>query len=100
MSNPKFRGRQKGSVKKTSSIIDPLLGEYKIVIDSNCYNLIHINPKTKSEQNVGYYTQLNNALKKIVKNQTIEKKETYSLKEYLTELETTLTNLKTLIDHE
>jgi len=100
MSNPNFRGRKKGSIKKITSIIDPLLGNYKILIDSNCYNLIYIDPKTKNEQTIGYYTQLNNALKKIVKEQTIKKKETYSLQEYLLELENTLNNLKQLINHE
>jgi hypothetical protein len=100
MSNPNFKGRKKGSIKQVTSIIDPLLGDYKILIDSNCYNLVYINPETKNEQNIGYYTQLNNALKRIVKEQTIKKKETYSLQEYLLELENTLNNLKQLTDHE
>lgn len=100
MSNPNARGRKKGFTTKKSSIIDPLLGDYRIIIDTNCFNLIFTDPINKKEKNVGYYTQLNNALLKIVKSQTIEKKPTYTLKEYLTELETTLNNLKQLINHD
>lgn len=100
MANPNFRGRQKGSIKKTSTIEDPALGDYKIVFDEESYNLVFTDPETKKEKVLGYYTQLGSALKRVVKNQTIEKKSTYTIKEYLNELETTLTNLKTLVNHE
>ena len=100
MANPNFKGRQKGSIKKTSTIEDPALGDYKIIFDEESYNLVLIDPETKKEKVLGYYTQLGNALKIIVRNQTIEKKPTYTLKEYLNELETTLNNLKTLVNHE
>ena len=100
MANPQFKGRQAGSIKKTSIIIDPALGDYKISFDEESYNLIFVDPVTQKEKIVGYYTQLNNALKKIVKIQTIEKKPVYTIKEYIVELETTLTNLKNLINHE
>jgi len=98
MANPNFKGRKVGSVKKTSLIIDPALGNYKIQFDEDTYNLIHIDPQTQKEKIIGYYTQLPNALKKVVKNETIEKKPIYTLKEYLNELETTYTNLKNLIN--
>ena len=100
MANPNFRGRQKGSIKKTATIEDPALGDYKIVFDEESYNLVFTDPETKKEKLLGYYTQLGSALKRVVKNQTIEKKSTYTIKEYLNELETTLTNLKTLVNHE
>ena len=100
MANPNFKGRQKGSIKKTSIIEDPALGDYKIIFDEESYNLVLIDPETKKEKILGYYTQLGSALKRVVKNQTIEKKPTYTLKEYLNELETTLNNLKTLVNHE
>ena len=96
MANPNFRGRQKGSIKKTSTIEDPALGDYKIVFDEESYNLVFTDPETKKEKVLGYYTQLGSALKCVVKNQTIEKKSTYTIKEYLNELETTLTNLSNL----
>jgi hypothetical protein len=98
MANPNFKGRQKGSVKKTSLIIDPALGNYKILFDEDVFNLIHVEPTTKKEKVIGYYTQLNSALKKVVKNETIEKKPVYTIREYIDELETTLNNLKTLIN--
>jgi hypothetical protein len=100
MANPNFKGRQKGTIKKISTIIDPALGDYKIIFDEESYNLVYIDPATQKEKVVGYYTQLNNALRCVVKNQTIEKKPVYTIKEYITELETTLTNLKNLINHE
>jgi hypothetical protein len=100
MANPNFKGRQKGSIKKTSIIEDPLLGDYKIIFDEESYNLVLIDPETKKEKILGYYTQLGSALKRVVRNQTIEKKPTYTIKEYLNELETTLNNLKTLVNHE
>ena len=100
MANPNFKGRQAGSIKKTSTIVDPALGDYKIIFDEESYNLIFTDPSTKKEKIIGYFTNLNNALKKVVKNQTIEKKPVYTIKEYITELETTLTNLKNLINHE
>jgi hypothetical protein len=100
MANPNFKGRQVGSVKKSSYIVDPALGDYKISFDDETYNLIFTDPKTQKEKVIGYYTQLNSALKKVVKNQTIEKQPVYTIKEYLSELETTLTNLKTIINYE
>ena len=100
MANPNFKGRQAGSVKKTSTIIDPALGDYKILFDEETYNLIFTDPLTQKEKVVGYYTQLSSALKKVIKNQTIEKKPTYTIKEYLSELETTLNNLKNLVNYE
>jgi uncharacterized protein YutD len=100
MANPNFKGRQAGSVKRTSTIIDPALGDYKILFDEETYNLIFTDPLTQKEKVIGYYTQLNNALRRVVKNQTIEKQSVYTIKEYLSELETTLTNLKTIINYE
>ncbi|MDB4232172.1 hypothetical protein N9795_00550 [Candidatus Pelagibacter sp.] len=100
MANPNFKGRQVGSIKKISTIIDPALGDYKIVFDEESYNLIFTDPSTQKEKTVGYFTNLNTALRKVVKNQTIEKKPVYTIKGYISELETTLTNLKNLINHE
>jgi len=100
MANLNFKGRQKGSTKKRSTIEDPAMGNYKIVFDEDSYNLVFTEPETKKEKIIGYYTQLPNALKKIVKDQVLEKKSTYTIKEYITELETTLTNLKNLINYE
>jgi hypothetical protein len=100
MSNSNFKGRKKGSIKKSSTISDPLLGDYKIIFDENSYNLIFTEPETRKEKVIGYYSQLPSALKRIIKDQVIEKKTTYTLKEYLNELESTTNQLKTLMNHE
>jgi hypothetical protein len=100
MANPNFKGRQKGSIKKTSTISDPLLGDYKIVFDENSFNLIFTEPDTQKEKVIGYYSQLPSALKRIAKDQVIEKKTTYTLKEYLKELESKTNQLKTLMNYE
>jgi hypothetical protein len=100
MANLNFKGRQKGTIKKISMIEDPAMGNYKIIIDEDSYNLVFTEPGTKKEKIIGYYTQLNNALKRIVKDQALEKKPTYTIKEYITELETNFTNLKNLINNE
>jgi hypothetical protein len=100
MANPNFKGRQKGSIKKTSIISDPLLGDYKIIFDENSYNLVFTEPETKKEKIIGYYTQLPSALRRVAKDQVIERKTTYTLKEYLQELESTTKQLKTLMNYE
>jgi hypothetical protein len=100
MANPNFKGRQKGSIKKTSTISDPLLGDYKIVFDENSYNLIFTEPNTQKEKVIGYYSQLPSALRRVAKDQVIEKQTTYTLKEYLKELESTTNQLKTLMNYE
>ena len=91
MANCNFKGRQKGTVKKRSMIEDPAMGNYKIIIDEDSYNLVFTEPKTKKEKPMGYYTHLSSALRRIAKEQVTE---------YITELETTLNNLKTLINYE
>jgi hypothetical protein len=100
MSNPNFRGRQKGSTKNTSIISDPLLGDYKVIFDEESYNLIFTEPETKKEKVIGYYTSLPNLLRRVAKNQVVKEKSTYSLKEYVNSLETTLNKFNTLINHE
>jgi hypothetical protein len=100
MANPNFKGRKKGSIKKTSTISDPLLGDYKIMFDESSYNLIFTEPDTQKEKVIGYYTQLGSALRRIAKDQVIEKKLVYTLKEYITELESTTNQLKTLMNYE
>ena len=98
MANLRFKGRQKGSTKKITTITDPLLGDYKILSDEDNYNLIYTDPLSKKEKVIGYYTQLGGALKRVVRNQMVEKQPVYSLKEYINELETTLEKLKNIID--
>jgi hypothetical protein len=53
MANPNFKGRQAGSVKRSSTIIDPALGDYKIIFDEESYNLILTDPSTQKEKTIG-----------------------------------------------
>jgi hypothetical protein len=98
MSNSNFKGRQKGSTKRVSLIEDPILNNYKILFDEYSYNLIFIDPDTKKEKVLGYYTQLPKLLYSLSKHELVGKKDTYSIKEYITELETNVNNLKTLLN--
>jgi hypothetical protein len=98
MSNSNFKGRQKGSTKKTSLIEDPILNNYKILFDEYSYNLIFIDPDTKKEKVLGYYTQLPKLLFDVSKHELVGKKESYSIKEYISNLEKNFNNLKTLIN--
>jgi len=100
MANPNFKGRQKGSIKKTSTISDPLLGDYKIVFDENSYNVILTDSITQKEKVIGYYSQLPFALKRIAKDQVMGKKENFTLKEYITELESTVKQLINIMNHD
>ncbi len=92
MANPQFKGRQKGDTKSKTLIEDPLLGDFKISIDDNCYNLICIDSKTKSEKTVGYYRTLSGALFSICKQQALDTPN-YTLKEYAKQIETNFNKL-------
>jgi uncharacterized protein YutD len=98
MANPNFKGRQKGSTKKTSLIEDPTLGDYKVIFDEESYNLIYTDPTTKSEKIVGYFSSLSSALSKIARNRIVESQPTYTIKEYIKELNSFNTNLDKLIN--
>lgn len=79
MANPNFKGRPAGSGKNTF-IEDPLLGDFKIMIDENSYTLID----SAKNKTVGFYASLSMALMKVAKLQLV-KDHTYSLKEYADE---------------
>jgi hypothetical protein len=98
MSNPKFKGRQAGTVKRKSMIEDPSLGNYKISIDEDCFNIILVDPETKNEKSLGYPTRLSSALMSIAKHQALDKPN-YTIQEYIKEIESkfnTLTNSITI----
>jgi len=81
--NPNLRGRVKGSFPK-NLIKDPLLEPYYVKIDGDkAYTVL----KDGSQQVVGYYTTLANALKRIAteKVDVVEVDTERTLKEYLQE---------------
>jgi hypothetical protein len=96
MANTNFKGRQAGTIKKKSIIEDPVLGNYKIIIDEGCYNVIQTDPLTQSEKPYGYFTKLSAALFSISKQQALDIPK-YTIKEYAKQVETNFKNLTNTI---
>ena len=72
------KGRQKGQTKAKSIINDPLIAPYTITVEEDQYVLL-------DSKNIpqGYYNSLDGAINKVSKNIIANKKETYTLSEYL-----------------
>ena len=72
------KGRQKGQTKAKSIISDPLIAPYKITVEEDQYVLL-------DGKNIpqGYYSSLDGTINKVSRNVIANKKETYSLSEYL-----------------
>ena len=81
MANPNFKGRPVGSGKNTF-IEDPLLGDFKIVVDEYSYNVFDI-IKNKT---IGFYSTLQQAILAIASKQMLEDR-TYSLTEFAKEVQ-------------
>lgn len=90
------QGRQKGQTKDVVIIKDPSFPDYEIHQDSNCYSLILV--KNDNRTTVGYYSSLVGTLQRLVKNSLVEKKSTYSLKEYIEEYKNLTENFKQAIE--
>ena len=72
------KGRQKGQVKAKSIINDPLIAPFKITVEEDQYVLLD-----GKDIPQGYYNSLDGAINKVSRNIIVNKKETYSLSEYL-----------------
>ena len=72
------KGRQKGQIKAKSIISDPLISPFKITVEEDQYVLL-------DSKNIpqGYYNSLDGAINKVSRNIIANKRETYSLSEYL-----------------
>ena len=72
------KGRQKGQTKAKSIISDPLISPFKITVEEDQYVLL-------DSKNIpqGYYNSLDGAINKVSRNIIANKKETYTLSEYL-----------------
>ena len=92
MANATFKGRQAGTLKRRSTITDPSLGNYKITIDEDCFNVLLVDPETKREKQLGYPTRLSSALMIIAKHKALDKPD-YTIREYIKEIETTFNKL-------
>lgn len=90
------QGRQKGQTKDVVTIKDPLFPDYEIQEDTNCYALIFV--KGDNKTTVGYYSSLIGALHRLIKNDLVDKKGTYTLKEYIDEYKKLTENFKQAIE--
>ena len=74
------KGRQKGQTKAKSVINDAAIAPYKILIEEDQYVLL-------DSKNIpqGYYNSLDGAINKVSRNVIANKKETYTLSEYIKE---------------
>ena len=70
-----MRGRQKGQTKRMSKIKDPIIAPYEIQVEEDQYVLVD----TEKDKPLGYYSDLENAIKKISRLGLANQKEDYTL---------------------
>jgi hypothetical protein len=90
----KKRGRQPGTVKQSSRIEDPILGDYFIDVTKSSFDV----SKKGSIQPLGYYTSLNNALKAIAKEYIPEMDKKMTIKQYIAENQKILDKMLSFFD--
>lgn len=73
------RGRSKGQTKKCVYIQDPLLGDYKIQVDEHCY----IPMRSADEKALAYCSNMNAALKYVVKQNLVAESAVFTIEEYI-----------------
>ncbi len=88
-------GRVKGQTKAQSIIADAALAPYEIQVDEYSYTVIDT---TKTGNNFcGSFTSLSNAMDKIIRYQVANKRETYSLSEFLNNYTSVKDEIKNLV---
>ena len=70
-----MRGRQKGQTKRMSKIKDPVIAPYEIQVEEDQFVLID----TDKDKPLGYYSDLENAIKKISRVGLSNQKEEFTL---------------------
>jgi hypothetical protein len=90
----KKRGRQAGSIKQSTRIEDPMLGNYFIDVTKDSFDV----SKKGSQQPLGFFTTLSGALKFIAKEHIPEMNKKLTIKEYIAENQKILDKMKTFID--
>ena len=70
-----MKGRQKGQTKRMSMIKDPIIAPYEIQVEEDQYVLID----TDKNKPLGYYTQLDTAIKRVSRMSLANAKEDYTL---------------------
>ena len=87
------RGRQKGQTKDMIIIKDSLFAPYEIHQDKNCYTLVEPGYNDNMVA-VGYYNTFDHVLSTLVRNCIVDKKKTYTFKEYMVEYKQITENFK------
>ena len=70
-----MRGRQKGQTKRMSIIRDPLIAPYEIQVEEDQFVLID----TEKDKPLGYYNDLESAIKRVSRMSLANAKEDYTL---------------------
>jgi len=70
-----MRGRQKGQTKRMSIIKDPVIAPYEIQVEEDQFVLID----TEKDKPVGYYSNLDTAIKRVSRMSLANAKEDYTL---------------------
>ena len=70
-----MRGRQKGQTKRMSIIKDPIITPYEIQVEEDQFVLID----TEKDKPLGYYSNLEAAIKRVSRMSLANQKEEYTL---------------------
>ena len=70
-----MRGRQKGQTKRMSMIKDPIIAPYEIQVEEDQFVLVD----TKKDKPLGYYSDLESAIKRVSRMSLANAKEEYTL---------------------
>jgi len=70
-----MRGRQKGQTKRMSMIKDPVIAPYQIQVEEDQFVLID----TDKDKPLGYYSDLESAIKRVSRMSLANQKEDYTL---------------------
>ena len=70
-----MRGRQKGQTKRMSIIKDPIIAPYEIQVEEDQFVLID----TEKDKPLGYYSDLEHAIKRVSRMSLANAKEDYTL---------------------
>ena len=70
-----MRGRQKGQTKRMSKIKDPVIFPYEIQVEEDQYVLVD----TEKDKPLGYYSNLEQVIKKVSRMSLANQKEDYTL---------------------
>jgi len=70
-----MRGRQKGQTKRMSIIKDPIIAPYEIQVEEDQFVLVD----TEKDKPLGYYSDLESAIKRVSRMSLANQKEDYTL---------------------